>query len=90
MYYTLIVKPGLKTRRRVTLLKKRISNEYGYIGTLSNKGVHITLAYLKDYRHLDMDKVYNVCKNIKAFNIGFDGLDYFQREKNGRILYCLS
>ncbi|WP_287954939.1 2'-5' RNA ligase family protein [Acidiplasma sp.] len=89
MYYTLIVKPGLKTRRRVTSLKKRISNEYGYIGTLSNKGVHITLAYLKDYRHLDMDKVYNVCKNIKAFNIGFDGLDYFQREKNGRIFYIV-
>ncbi len=89
MYYTLILKPDISLRRKITYIKKKISKKYGYTGSLSNKGVHATLVYLKNYNKLCIDKIYKICNETESFNIKLSGMDYFERIKNDKKYYII-
>ncbi|WP_337860002.1 2'-5' RNA ligase family protein [Ferroplasma sp.] len=89
MQYTLILKPDLKTRRKITYKKKKLQNLYGYTGSLSNKGVHITMVYFKNSQFLDIAPVKRLCKDTMPFSFKISGIDYFERIKKDKKSYIV-
>ncbi len=89
MQYTLILKPPEKIRKRITRIKKNLEARYGYTGSLSCKGVHITMVYLKNPQFLDISSIKRICDNVSPFYFTIDGTDYFEREKNGKKSYII-
>jgi 2'-5' RNA ligase len=89
MQYTLILKPPEKIRRRITEIKKHLENIYGYTGSLSCKGVHITMAYLPNPESLDIISVKRMCENVSPFHFTMSGTGYFEKEKNGKKSYIV-
>ncbi len=89
MQYTLILKPCLKTRRKITATKKRLEKLYGYTGSLSNKGVHITMAYLKNSQFLYADSIKTLCESTSPFTFEIGNVDYFEKIKKGKTSYIV-
>ncbi len=89
MYYTVIIKPDKNIRDKITYMKKKLENKYGYTGTLSNKGVHITLLYLKNYNKLCIDKIIKVCNETKELTVKIGNIDYFEKTKNDKKYYIV-
>ncbi|WMT51988.1 MAG: 2'-5' RNA ligase family protein [Ferroplasma sp.] len=89
MQYTLILKPPINIRNRITRIKKNLEALYGYTGSLSCKGVHITMAYLRNPESLDINAVEMICKSTSPFYFDIGGAGYFQKEKNGKKSYIV-
>ncbi len=89
MQYTLILKPPEKIRNRITRIKRNLEARYGYTGSLSCKGVHITMMYLKNPESLDINSVKRICGAIYPFYFAIDGTGYFEREKGGKKSYIV-
>jgi 2'-5' RNA ligase len=89
MQYTLILKPSEKTRRKITRIKKRLETKYGYTGSLSSKGVHITMAYLKNPWVIDISSIERLCIGTLPFTFTIGGPDYFEKIKNGIKSYIV-
>ncbi len=89
MYYTVIIKPDINIRNKITYIKNKLEKKYGYTGTLSNKGVHITLLYLKNYNKLCVDKIIKVCNETKELTMKIDSINYFERIKNDKKYYIV-
>ncbi|MEM0139955.1 MAG: 2'-5' RNA ligase family protein [Ferroplasma sp.] len=89
MYYTLIIKPDESIRRRVTAIKKKLENLYGYTGALSPKGVHITMAYLKNPSTIDYEGVKNLCNETAPFYMNIGSIGYFARTKKDIESYII-
>jgi 2'-5' RNA ligase len=89
MQYTLILKPPVNIRSRITRIKKNLESVYGYTGSLSCKGVHITMAYLKNPEFMDVYALERICETTAPFYYNIDGASYFQKEKNGKKSYIV-
>ena len=89
MQYTLILKPPEKIRNRITRIKRNLESIYGYTGSLSCKGVHITMAYLKNPEVLDITSLKRICGTIYPFYFTIDDTGYFEREKDGKKSYIV-
>jgi len=89
MQYTLILKPSLRTRREITTMKKRLEKIYGYTGSLSNKGVHITMAYLRNSQFLDIEPIKILCGTTTPFTFEIGNIGYFEKIKKEKISYII-
>ncbi|NOL59959.1 2'-5' RNA ligase family protein [Ferroplasma acidiphilum] len=89
MQYTLILKPSLSARRKITAKKKRLEKLYGYTGSLSNKGVHITMAYLRNSRFLDVNPIITLCGKTAPFTYEMGEVGYFEKVRKGKISYIV-
>ena len=89
MQYTIILKPCTKTRRKITAVKKHLEALYGYTGSLSNKGVHITMAYLRNSQFLDVPSVKTVCESTKPFTFELGSTGYFEKIRNNKKSYVV-
>ncbi len=89
MYYTVIIKPDKNIRNKITYIKKKLEKKYGYTGTLSNKGVHITLLYLKNYNRLCIDKIIKVCNETDKISMKIGNINYFEKIKNDKKYYII-
>jgi 2'-5' RNA ligase len=89
MQYTLILKPSLGARRKITTMKKRLEKIYGYTGSLSNKGVHITMSYLRNSQFLDIEPIKILCESTSPFSFEIGDTGYFEKIKKEKISYIV-
>jgi 2'-5' RNA ligase len=89
MQYTIIIKPDLRIRNKITYVKKKLEHVYGYTGSLSHKGVHITMVYFRNSQFLDLEPVKRICEATYPFSYKINGIDYFEKIKRDKKTYIV-